>query len=67
VLVHDRVYCIDDDGNVIVLAAERQFKELARNPLGEPSRATPAVSGGRMFLRTVSHLFCIGGDAASLP
>jgi outer membrane protein assembly factor BamB len=67
VLVHDSIYCIDDDGNVIVLAAEQQFKELARNPLGEPSRATPAISGGRMFLRTVSHLFCISGDAASLP
>jgi outer membrane protein assembly factor BamB len=65
VLVHDKLYCIDDDGDVIVLAAEREFKELARNPLGEPSRATPAVSGGRMFLRTVSHLFCIGGVPSS--
>jgi outer membrane protein assembly factor BamB len=62
VLVRDKLYCIDDKGDVIVLAADREFRELARNSLGEPSRATPAVSGGRMFLRTESQLFCIGGD-----
>lgn len=60
IVVGDKLYCIDDDGVVFVLAAGRQFRQLARNPLGEPSRATPAVSGGRMFLRTESHLYCIG-------
>lgn len=60
VLVADRLYCIDDEGVVIVLSATDTFKELARTPLGEPSRSTPAISGGRMFLRTVSHLTCIG-------
>jgi len=34
---------------------------LARNPLGERSRSTPAISGGRMFLRTESQLICVGG------
>ncbi len=62
VLVRDKLYCIDDKGDVLVLAADREFRELARNSLGEPSRATPAVSGGRMFLRTESQLFCIGGE-----
>ncbi len=60
VMVRDKLYCIDDKGDVIVLAADREFQELARNPLGEPSRSTPAVSGGRMFLRTESQLFCVG-------
>jgi outer membrane protein assembly factor BamB len=58
--VRDKLYCIDDEGVVIVLAADRKYRELARNPLGEPSRATPAVSGGRMFLRTKSQLICVG-------
>ena len=61
VLVDGKLYCIDDNGDVLVLAAEREFQELGRNSLGEPSRATPAVSGGRMFLRTESRLFCVGG------
>ncbi|MHB8865251.1 MAG: outer membrane protein assembly factor BamB family protein [Pirellulaceae bacterium] len=61
VLVDGKLYCMDEDGNVLVLAAEREFRELARVPLGEPSRSTPAISGGRMFLRTETQLFCIGG------
>ena len=33
---------------------------LAMNDLGEPSNATPAISGGQIFLRTDKHLYCIG-------
>ncbi|NLX53866.1 MAG: PQQ-binding-like beta-propeller repeat protein [Planctomycetaceae bacterium] len=62
VLVDGKLYIIDIDGQVLVLAAEREFKQLGRVALGEPSRATPAVAGGRMFLRTESQLFCIGGE-----
>lgn len=60
--VQDRIYCIDEEGVVNVIAAdETEYRLLAKNPLGEPSRATPAVSGGKMYLRTYSHLFCVGG------
>lgn len=61
---HDKLYCISEDGEAIVLAAEKEFKELGRNPLGEPSRSTPAVSGGRLYLRTYSQLISIGNDAS---
>ncbi len=63
VIVRDKIYCIDQDGLVVVLQADKEFKEISRNPLGEPSRATPAVSGGRMYLRTYSHLISIGGHS----
>jgi outer membrane protein assembly factor BamB len=68
VRVRDKIYCIDEDGVVWVIAAdEKEYKVLAKNPLGEASRSTPAVSGGKMFLRTYSHLFCIGGkDSVAL-
>ena len=62
-LIGDKIDCIDDGGIVFVLAAKDEFQELARNPLGEPSRSTPAVSSGRMFLRTVSQLICIAGNS----
>jgi outer membrane protein assembly factor BamB len=65
VRVGNKIYCIDEDGVVWVFAAEKEYKLLAKNPLGEPSRSTPAVSGGRMFLRTYSHLICVGGVAAT--
>lgn len=61
VWVGGRLYSIDDDGVVVVLAASEKFELVARNPLGEESRSTPAVAGGRMYLRTYSHLFSVGG------
>ena len=64
VRVGDRMYCINEDGVVIVIAADKEYKLLAENPLGEPSRSTPAVSGGRLYLRTYSQLFSIGGKSS---
>ena len=61
VCVNGRLYCISTKGEVVVLAAADKYELLARNPLGEPSQATPAVSGGRMYLRTYSHLISVGG------
>ncbi|HVW02521.1 MAG TPA: PQQ-binding-like beta-propeller repeat protein [Planctomycetaceae bacterium] len=58
--VQDRIYCMSAEGECVVLAASDKFQVLARNPLGEGSRATPAVADGRMFLRTESHLLAIG-------
>ncbi len=67
VLVRDRIYCLDEEGVVWVIAADPQeLRVLAKNPLGEPSRSVPAVSGGRMFLRTYSHLICVGGKGEAV-
>jgi outer membrane protein assembly factor BamB len=59
--VGDRIYCTSLDGDVVVLAASSDYKQLARNPLGEGSQATPAIADGKMYLRTLSHLISIGG------
>ena len=60
----DTIYCIREDGVVIVIAAAKEFKLLGENPLGEDSRSTPAISGGRMYLRTYTHLISLGGKAS---
>jgi outer membrane protein assembly factor BamB len=57
----DKLFCIDIAGTVICLAAEAEFKELGRTELKELSRSTPAIAGGRMYVRTVSHLLSVGG------
>jgi outer membrane protein assembly factor BamB len=57
----DHLYCIAEDGTVVVLSATEKYDLVSRNPLGEDSRSTPAISGGRMYLRTYSHLVSIGG------
>jgi outer membrane protein assembly factor BamB len=61
VCVAGKLYCMNDEGEVVVLAAAEKYKLLGRNPLGEGSHSTPAVAGGRMYLRTYSHLMSIGG------
>ncbi len=61
VIADGKLYVIDDEGNVRVLNASNEFSELGVNPLGDPSRATPAVAGGCLYFRTLSHLISIGG------
>lgn len=39
-----------------------KFELLAINDLGEPSHATPAISGGQIFLRTDRHLYCVAEE-----
>ena len=60
VWVDGKLYCITIDGEVLVIRAGEAYELLARNPLGEKSHATPAIAAERMYLRTYSHLICIG-------
>ncbi len=56
----NKIYCISDDGTLVCIAANtQQLRLLGKTPLGEMSRATPAVSGGRMYVRTLSHVICL--------
>jgi hypothetical protein len=64
VCVGGRLYGVSRAGDVVVLAASERFRLLARNQLGEGSHSTPAVAGGRMYVRTFSHLLSVGGRKA---
>jgi outer membrane protein assembly factor BamB len=55
-----RVYLLSEDGETIVVTAGRTPKILARNRLTARQLASPAVSGGRLFIRSDSTLFAIG-------
>lgn len=59
--VADRVYCVSVEGDVVVIAAKPEYELLGRMPLEDVCRSTPAVADGRMYLRTQSHLFSLGG------
>jgi len=56
-----RLYCMSRDGVMTVVEAKKEFQPPVRIELGEPTSATPAISGGAMYLRTRSHLMSIGG------
>ena len=54
------IYAANDDGVVFVLRADASMEIVARNKLTEGMRASLAAAGGRLYLRTVKHLYCIG-------
>jgi outer membrane protein assembly factor BamB len=55
-----RVYLSNEDGEMLVVAAGREFRLIATNTMGEPLMATPALSDGVMYVRSASTLFAIG-------
>jgi outer membrane protein assembly factor BamB len=63
VLAEGRIYLTGDSGETAVIEAAGEFREVARNRLADgegPVQASMAVSGGRLFFRTASALWCIG-------
>jgi outer membrane protein assembly factor BamB len=55
-----RIYLANEDGEMLVVAAGREFKLVAKNSMGELLMATPALSDGVMYVRSSSSLFAIG-------
>jgi len=56
------LYVLDEDG-VMTLARVKEamaVEVLGTNPLGEKCLATPAFAEGRIYIRSLEHLWCIG-------
>ena len=64
VAANGNVYFANDDGQVFVVKAGPTFDIIATNDMGSPVLATPAISDGRLFIRTASHLFAIAPSGA---
>ena len=62
VLAAGRIHFLSEEGEATVIQAGREYKELARNRLDEHTQASMAVSDGRLYIRTASHLWAIGRD-----
>ena len=54
-----KVYMVSETGETFVIKAGREPEVLATNDLGERFLASPAISGGRIFLRSDGTLFAI--------
>ncbi len=55
-----KIYLADRNGTIVVLAAGKEYKELARNEIGEETTASPAISNGCVYIRTFEALYCFG-------
>ena len=54
------IFLLDTEGGLSVVKAGRDWKPLAQNELGEACWATPAISDGRLYVRTDKSLYCFG-------
>jgi len=60
----DMVFVASVDGKVTVLKAGAEWQVLGVNDIGEPIHATPALVGGRIFVRTRGAIYCFGAKAS---
>lgn len=60
VLADGRIYVTNEDGLTSVVRAGPKFEVLAENSLSDYCLSSPAISDGRIFIRTSQHLYCIG-------
>ena len=58
--VNDRVYIIDLSGAMQIFRMHDKFELLGVAAIGEDAYATPAFVGDRIYIRGLTHLFCIG-------
>lgn len=55
-----RLFASSEDGDVFVVKTGPVFEEIARNAMGEPIMATPAIADGTLFIRGQRTLWAIG-------
>ncbi len=55
-----KIYATSEDGVTTVLGAGDKFEVLAENELGGFTLSSPAVSEGKLYMRTAAFLFAVG-------
>jgi len=59
-LVGERLYLLGEGGTMLIVEAGAGYKEVGRCALGERCYASPAFMDGRIYIRGVENLYCIG-------
>ena len=54
------IYFFSEEGDVTVIRAADKFEVVAKNKLKEGTRASLAAADGKLYLRSFTHLYCIG-------
>ncbi len=53
------LFAIDSDGNTHVFAAGDELEVVGVNRLEQQTWGTPAIADGRIYIRTVDHIYCV--------
>lgn len=70
VLADGNIYAVSRNSGTFLLAATPQFQQLAHNQLASDEsdfNASPAISNGRIFLRSNKYLYCIENMSQEKP
>jgi len=60
-LVGKNIYVLSqEEGAMFIFGSGDEYKEVGKNVLGEACHASPAFADGRIYVRGVEHLYCIG-------
>lgn len=54
------VYFLNVDGKCTVVKATAEYQQVAENQLPDRTLASPAIAGGRLFIRGDDAVYCIG-------
>ena len=55
-----KLYLASEDGDVFVVKAGREFQVLAKNVMGQPLMATPAITQGMLIVRGENTIWAVG-------
>jgi hypothetical protein len=55
-----KIFLVDKDGKTAVVKPGPQWELISNGDLDEQTIATPAIAGGRVFIRTLGTLYCFG-------
>jgi outer membrane protein assembly factor BamB len=56
----DNLFLFTVKGDMIVVKASDKFEEVRRSKVGDKVYASPAFTDGRIFIRSVENIYCIG-------
>lgn len=60
ILVGEFVYLMDMEGIMYIFKADKEYQLINRNELGERAVTIPAFMHGRIYIRGMKNLYCIG-------
>jgi len=61
-LVGNNLYLLSEKGVMYIAEAGSEYKELAKCELNEKCYASPAFADGRIYIRGLENLYCIGSS-----
>ncbi len=59
ILINDKVYLGDEDGDVAVVEHSKTFKLVAETNMGSSVYATPVPANGKLFIMNRNQLYAL--------